>query len=84
VYQISATVALALLGISIPVLIICALRYADTLDERRWVARERAREAARKAARLRALEAWEQERTRRLAALGISEDRDQDSDSREP
>jgi hypothetical protein len=83
-YQILVTIALATLGIAAPILIACAVVYGDKLDERRWVARERAREAARKAARMQALDAWERERARRLAELGISEDRDSDGDSWAP
>jgi hypothetical protein len=70
------TIALAILGISAPLFIAWAVIYADKLNERRFVAEERAKEAARKAARLWALEAWEQERLRRLVELGISQEHD--------
>lgn len=70
------TVVLAILGIFVPLFIAWAVIYADKLDERRFVAEERAKEAARKAARLRRLDAWEQERVRRLADLGISPEHD--------
>jgi hypothetical protein len=70
------TIALAILGISVPFLIAWAVIYADKLNERRFVAEERAKEATRKAARLRRLDAWEQERVRRLAELGISQQHD--------
>lgn len=67
------SIALALLGISAGLFIAWAVVYADRLDERRWLAQERAREARRKAARLRALDDWEAARNARLAELGISE-----------
>jgi hypothetical protein len=72
-YHALITTALAILCISTPLLIIWALHYADKVDERRWVAQERAREAGRKAARLRALDAWAAERSARLADLGSDE-----------
>lgn len=69
-------IAFAILGISAVLFIAWAVIYADKLAERRFVAEERAKEARRKAARSRALDAWEQQRLRRLSQLGVPREHD--------
>jgi hypothetical protein len=74
-WHIVLTVGLTLVAIACPVLIAWGVIYADKVDERRWVASQRALEARRKAARLRALDAREAERSARLTQLD-SDDED--------
>lgn len=66
-------IAAAILGIFAGLFIAWGVIYADRLDERRWVAEQRAIEAKHKAARARMLDEWDVERRARLAELGVLE-----------
>jgi hypothetical protein len=75
-WHILLKIGFGLLAVVWPVFIAWGVIYANKVEERHWIAEQRALEAARKAARLRMLDAWAAERDARLAELDSSAEDD--------